>query len=69
MYIVQCVHNDNEVIDLLYIYQYSMYVAKQYNSFNYIQILLVRKYLDSTKSCDILQLKNVNHHQHSPIGH
>jgi hypothetical protein len=25
--------------------------------------------LDSRKSCDISQLKNVNCHQHSPIGH
>jgi hypothetical protein len=67
--------NDNEVIDLLCSYQYSIYFAKNNISLSYILILSMTKYLHSTKSHDISQLKNVNRHgchwanQHSPIGH
>jgi hypothetical protein len=55
-----------------YAYWYSIYWAKKYNSLSYIQILPMTKYLHSTKSCDISQLKIDNcrwPNQHSPIGH
>jgi hypothetical protein len=65
-------YNDNEVIDLLYVYRYS---TKNKIIELHSNIIKGIKYVHSTKSCDISQLKNVNRHgrhglnQHSPIGH